>query len=257
MLHHAPAEQHRPQLRLRRLPPRDDLQIRRRRRFQIPLLQQERIRAHAAHVPRLRCRAGTSSIFSRRRFFFFCKMASASGVKSGATITSLKISAIASAQAASSARFTAMMPPNGACRSVANALSQASRRLVALPDAARIGVLENRQRRRIVRELRDQARRRRQVENVVVGKFLAVQLLEVFVEPAVKRRRLVRVLAVAQRLRQRRLKPTSDAGRRRRLIRLELSLPDARRWPRRRPPCARRPSPPACAAVPASCRRPP
>ena len=101
-------------------------------------------------------------------------------------------------------RFTAMMPPNGACLSVANALSHASRRVRALPDAARIRVLENRQRRRVVREFGDQIRRRRQIQNVVVGKFLAVKLLEKFVEFAVKRRLLVRIFTVTQRLRQRR-----------------------------------------------------
>jgi hypothetical protein len=53
-------------------------------------------------------------------------------------------------------------------------------------------------------ELRDQICRRRQIQNVIVGKFLAVELLEKFVELAVERRRLVRVFAVTQRLRQRR-----------------------------------------------------
>ena len=77
--------------------------------------------------------SGDFKIFNSRRFFFCCKITSASGEKSGATITSLKISAIASAQAASSVRFTAMMPPNGACLSVANALSQASRNVFPCP----------------------------------------------------------------------------------------------------------------------------
>jgi hypothetical protein len=68
-----------------------------------------------------------------RRFFFFCSSASASGVKSGATMTSLKISATASAQSKSSGRLTAMMPPKGACRSVASAFSQASRNVAPWP----------------------------------------------------------------------------------------------------------------------------
>jgi len=72
-------------------------------------------------------------IWSNRRFFFFCKIASASGENSGATMTSLKISAMASAHAPSSVWFTAMMPPNGACLSVANALSHASRRFAPWP----------------------------------------------------------------------------------------------------------------------------
>ena len=97
-----------------------------------------------------------------------------------------------------------MMPPNGAWRSVANALSHASRRLGALADAAGIRVLQDRQRRRVVGEFRDQTRRRGEVQNVVVGKLLAVQLLEIIRGTAVKRRGLVRVFAVAQRLHQRR-----------------------------------------------------
>ena len=45
---------------------------------------------------------GFFNIRSRRRFFFFCKIAFASSEKSGAMITSLKISAIASAHEPSS-----------------------------------------------------------------------------------------------------------------------------------------------------------
>ena len=62
---------------------------------------------------------GDFRICSSRRFFFFCKIARASGVKSGATITSLKISAIASAHGPFKGWFTAMIPPKGACLSVA------------------------------------------------------------------------------------------------------------------------------------------
>ena len=47
----------------------------------------------------------------RRRFFFCWSSVAASGVNSGATITSLKISAIASAQDKSRARLTAAEAP--------------------------------------------------------------------------------------------------------------------------------------------------
>jgi hypothetical protein len=50
----------------------------------------------------------------RRRFFFFAKIASASSLKRGAMMTSVKISLIVFASAASSVRLTMMMPPNGA-----------------------------------------------------------------------------------------------------------------------------------------------
>ena len=75
-----------------------------------------------------------------------------------------------------------MMPPKGACLSVAKALSQASRRLSALADAAGIHVLENRQRRGVAGKFGDQGRGGGEVQNVVIGKFLAVELLEIFVE---------------------------------------------------------------------------
>ena len=65
-------------------------------------------------------------------------------------------------------------------------------------------MLQKRQRRRVVRKFRNQIRRRRQIQNVVVGKFLAVQLLEKFIEATVKRSRLMRIFTVTQRLRQRR-----------------------------------------------------
>ncbi len=63
----------------------------------------------------------------------------------------------------------------------------------ALPDAARIRMFENRQGRHLVTELRDQRRRRRQIQNVVVGKLLTLKLLKKFMELAVERRRLVRI----------------------------------------------------------------
>ena len=70
--------------------------------------------------------------------------------------------------------------------------------------AARIGVLEDGQRRQLTFELRDQGRSGRQVEDVVVRQLLTVQLLEILVELAVQGRLLVRVLPVTQGLGQRR-----------------------------------------------------
>src|SRR5256885_9210 len=69
----------------------------------------------------------------RRRFFFFCKIVRASPENSGAIITSLKISLITLASDSSISRLQIMMPPKGACLSVANALSQAWRRSESLP----------------------------------------------------------------------------------------------------------------------------
>ena len=105
----------------------------RRNSLRVALLEQKGIRTDASHSER-RARSPDRAGFSiSRRFFFFCSSAKASGAKSGATITSLKISAIASAHGKSSVRLTAMMPPNGACRSVANARSQASRKCAPWP----------------------------------------------------------------------------------------------------------------------------
>jgi hypothetical protein len=64
-------------------------------------------------------------------------------------------------------------------------------------------VLENRQGGRVAVELADERGGGGEIENVVIGKLLAVQLLEEFAELAVKRGGLMRVFAVAQRLRQR------------------------------------------------------
>ena len=62
------------------------------------------------------------------------------------------------------------------------------------PDAARVRVFQNRDGR--FGELGDQVRRGADVENVVKGKVLAVELLEMLVEVAVERRGLMRVFAV-------------------------------------------------------------
>ena len=77
--------------------------------------------------------AGFFFTLSRRRFLRCCSRARASGANSGATMTSLKISAIAWAHSRSSTPFTAMMPPKGACRSVAKAFSHAARKLGPCP----------------------------------------------------------------------------------------------------------------------------
>ena len=60
---------------------------------------------------------------SRRRFFFAATIAAASSLASGATITSVKISAMARAASASSARLTATMPPKADTGSQASALA--------------------------------------------------------------------------------------------------------------------------------------
>ena len=54
-------------------------------------------------------------------------------MNSGATMTSLKISAIPSAHPGSSGRFVAIIPPKGAWRSVANAFSHASHKVTPCP----------------------------------------------------------------------------------------------------------------------------
>ncbi len=54
-------------------------------------------------------------------------------VKSGAMITSLKISLIAFATGRSSGRLQMIIPPKGACLSVAKAFSHASRKSGSLP----------------------------------------------------------------------------------------------------------------------------
>ena len=134
-------------------------------------------------------------------------------------MTSLKISAMASAHRAVE-RFVhgddaaeRRLLVRGEC--LVPCFAQAC----ALADTARISMFEDGQRRRVLAELADERGRGGEVENVVVGKFLPVQLFEVVVELAVERRRLVRIFAVAQRLRQRRenIERRWQAGGRRRL----------------------------------------
>ena len=77
-------------------------------------------------------------------------------------------------------------------------------------DAARVGVLEDGDGRVFV--LADELRGGGNVEDVVVGKLLAVELLEVFLEITVERRFLMRVLAVAKTADQRQREFVVRAG---------------------------------------------
>ena len=145
-----------------------------------------------------------------RRFFFFCKMARASGSKSGAIITSEKISLMACASGSSIGRLQTMIPPNGACLSVANAFSQASRRSASEPTphglvCFRIATVG-------LRKFGDQIRGRADVENVVKGEFLAVKLFEMPFEIAVKRGGLMRIFAVTQTRHQRQRERKRSVG---------------------------------------------
>ena len=70
----------------------------------------------------------------------------------------------------------------------------------ALAHAAGVGMLEDRQRGRVLQKFADQICRRRGVENVVVRQRLAVQLFKVLVKFAVQPGALMWVLTVAQRL---------------------------------------------------------
>ena len=75
------------------------------------------------------------------------------------------------------------------------------REIRALAEPARIGVLENRQRWRLTGIFRNQRGGGGEIENVVVRKFLPVELFEEVSEIAVQRRALMGILAVAQVLR--------------------------------------------------------
>ena len=75
----------------------------------------------------------------------------------------------------------------------------------ALADPAWIGVLQNGQSCRIAGELLDQLCRGGEVEDVVVRKFLSVELLEIFGEISVERGSLMGILTVPQFLRERRV----------------------------------------------------
>ena len=66
-------------------------------------------------------------------------------------------------------------------------------------------MLEDGERRRFVHEFSDQVRCRRQIQDIVVRKLFAVQLLEEIMELPIKSGVLMRVLPVTQGLSQRRL----------------------------------------------------
>jgi hypothetical protein len=123
-----------------------------------------------------------------RRFFFFWSKARASGANSGAMITSLKISLIAFATGRSSGRLQMMMPPNGACLSVANAFNHASRKSGSLPTPQglvcfRIATVGS-------KNSSIRSGRRGDVQEVVKRKFFAVKFFELVGKSPVKRRAL-------------------------------------------------------------------
>ena len=71
----------------------------------------------------------------------------------------------------------------------------------SVPVRALHGVFQNCERWRFSGKFANQTCRSGQVENVVVRKFFAVKLLEIFLKIALKRRLLMWVFAIAQRLR--------------------------------------------------------
>ena len=152
--------------------------------------------------------SGRPPASSSRKFFLAPTMAMASAVASGAMMTSVKISVMARAASASSVRLSATMPPNAEIRSQAKRLAIGVDQTFAFGDAARIGVLDDGASRRARRiELGDAFVSGVGVVDVVVGELLALRLprggdAETRVRRAIERRRLMRVLAVAQRLDQ-------------------------------------------------------
>ena len=89
-----------------------------------------------------------------------------------------------------------MIPPKGACLSVANALFHALRRSASEPTphglvCFRIATVGS-------SNSAIKIRRSADVENVVKGKFLAVKFFEVLVEIAVERGGLMRIFSVTQ-----------------------------------------------------------
>ena len=135
-------------------------------------------------------------------------------------MTSLKISAMASAHG----QHEFLIHGNDAAE---RRLLVRRKRLVprfaqarALSHAAWVHVFENRQGGCVIGKLGDQRGSGGQVQNVVVRKFLAVQLLEIIVKPPIKRGGLMRIFAIAQRLRARCL-DDSQRGRERSCVRLK------------------------------------
>ena len=114
----------------------------------------------------------------------------------GAMMTSLKISLMAFASGSSIARLQTMIPPNGACLSVANAFSHASRRSGSVPTPQglvcfRIATVgSSNSPIKLVAALMSRM--------LLKDKLLAVEFFEMFVEVAVERGVLMRIFAVTQ-----------------------------------------------------------
>ena len=147
--------------------------------------------------------AGTIS--TSRRFFFAAKRSRASGVKDGATMASTKSLAISSAAAASTSRLMPMTPTEGG-----DGIGL-ERSEVGLEDggagggSAGVGVLDDDDGGLV--ELADQLPAGVEIDDVVVAKLFALELLgggdALAAAVGVERGLLVRILAVAERLRQR------------------------------------------------------
>ena len=116
--------------------------------------------------------AGSSS---RRRFFFAAKIALALPSKPGAAMHSTKSLATSSAVAASTTRLNASTPPNAETGSHASAFRYASRKVAC--SAVPQGLLCLMMTAAGLLEFRGQAARRFEIDKIVVGKFLALELL--------------------------------------------------------------------------------
>ena len=144
---------------------------------------------------------------STRRFGFVARTSSASAVKAGATTISRKIEVSASAIARSTSRVSATTPPKALTGSASSAASQASSRVAR--SAAPHGLVCLTMTTPGPAQRPTERRRRRRVEDVVVRQRLALErraldpeqaVVERRAGPSIAGRRLVRVLAVAQRL---------------------------------------------------------
>src|SRR5215208_7854518 len=140
--------------------------------------------------------SGRPQASSRRRFFLAPMIAIASSLASGAMITSVKTSVIARAASASSFRFSATMPPKAEIGSQASAFRY----------AARIGMFNDGAGGRALRvELGDAFISGVGIIDIVIGELLTLHLArggdaDAMLRRAVKSCRLVRVLAITQRL---------------------------------------------------------
>ena len=200
MLHDAPAEEHGLKFGIRGRALRHHFQVRGGRHFQIAVLHQEGIRAHAANVAELRL-AQRLQHFQQPQVLLLLQ----NGQRVRREVRRDDHFAENFRDCLRARRVERAVHGDDAAegRLLVRGERLVPRRAQALTlaNATGIGVLENGQRGRVAGEFLDQVLRRREVENVVVGKFLAVELLEVFREAPAEHRRLVRVLPVAQRLR--------------------------------------------------------